>query len=121
KAATLLQAVGALGVPCQHERSFRLAAGSLAANRFLLTVNAADVPASRALEICERFAMPSALREQATEHYARAACVHFGFEAGADGMLAKLYLERAVPAEEARSARERREPVLLHLAFKWDI
>src|SRR5688572_1043772 len=38
KAALLLRLVGALGVPYQHERSFRLAPGSLQANRFLLSV-----------------------------------------------------------------------------------
>jgi hypothetical protein len=124
KAALLLRLVSALGAPYQHERSFRLAPGALLANRFLVTLNAADIQGDargRALEICDRLAMPPGLRQAAAERFAMASCVHFGFEGGADSMLCKLYLERAVPADEARRARQRSEPVLLHLAFKWDL
>jgi tryptophan halogenase len=123
KAALLFRLVGALGVPCQYERSFRISECGLQANRFLLTVDQADIAGDRrerVLEICQRLGMPGALLSAAREHFPIARCVHFGFEGDAGSILCKLYLERIVPAEEARGARARAEPVMLHLAFKWD-
>ena len=122
-AALLLQLVGELGVPHQHERSFRVAAGALLANRFLLTLDARDIPGdplARTLAICDRLQMPAALRAEAQRRFAMARCVHFGFEAGPGSVVCKLYLEREVPAEEAAHARAGHGSVLLHLAFKWD-
>lgn len=123
KAALLLRLVGELGVPFQHERSFRMAEGALLANRFLLSVDrrglAGDARA-RVLEICQRLGMPEALRAAALARFDMASCIHFGFEGDAGRVVVKLYLERAVAGEEARRARERGEPALLHLAFKWE-
>lgn len=123
KAGLLLRLVGELGVPFQHERSFRMAEGALLANRFLLSVDrrglAGDARA-RVLEICQRLGMPEALRGAALAHFDMASCIHFGFEGDAGRVVVKLYLERAVAGEEARRARERGEPALLHLAFKWE-
>jgi hypothetical protein len=124
KAALLLKLIGELAIPYQYERSFRLSQGELLANRFLLSLNAADIPGSpreRALEICDRLAMPAGLRRSAAERFPMASCVHFGFEGGADSIVCKLYLERVVPADEVRRARASGVPVLLHLAFKWDL
>ena len=93
------------------------------ANRFLLTIDQRDIAGDRrerVLEICKRLGMPSALLAAASEHFPMARCVHFGFEGETGNILCKLYLERTVPPEEARRARERSEPVLLHLAFKWN-
>ena len=124
RAALLLRLVGNLGIPHQYERSFRICRQALLANRFLLTVDAGNIPdnpCERTLEICDRLHMPGAVREVAAAHFAMAKCVHFGFEADDDSVVCKLYLERAVPGEEAQRARARGEPVLLHLAFKWDL
>jgi tryptophan 7-halogenase len=123
KAALLFNLVGEMGVPHQYERSFRISAGGLHANRFLLTVDKRDIAGDareRVLGICERLEMPPALRKTASERFEMARCVHFGFEGDAGGVICKLYLERLVPDEEARHARERAQPVLLHLAFKWN-
>jgi len=123
KAALLFRLVGEMGVPHQYERSFRISAGGLHANRFLLTVGRRDIAGDareRVLGICERLEMPPALRKTAGERFETARCVHFGFEGDAGGVICKLYLERLVPDEEARQARERAQPVLLHLAFKWN-
>lgn len=117
-AALLLGLVAELGVPYQYERSFRMSQGALLANRFLLTLDTADLGSDargRSLAICERLGMPAELRRQAEERFAMARCVHFGFEGGADSIVCKFYLERAVPAAE------RGAPALLHLAFKWDL
>lgn len=123
KAALLLRLVGELGVPYQHERSFRISAGFLTANRYLLTVDKRDIQGEarvRALSICGQLGMPPELREQAAERFDIARCIHFGFEAGPGNILCKLYLERSVGEDERAAAMARAEPVLLHLAFKWD-
>lgn len=123
KATLLLKLVADLGVPFQHERSFRISPGALHANRFLLSLDAADIvgnPMQRVLDICTRLGIPDASRKAAEDSFSTAACVHFGFEETAGNLLCKLYLERQVPAGEATDAAARRAPVLLHLAFKWD-
>ncbi len=122
-AARLLGMVGELGVPYQHERSFRIAEGVLLANRFLLTISRRDLPTdgqARVLDICTRLGMPVPLQAAAQEAFKTARCLHFGFEGDADEVICKLYLERGVPGEEAQRARQELQPVLLHLAFKWN-
>ena len=124
RAAQLLQAVGAWGVPHQYERSLRMTRGSLQANRFLLTVNVRDIPgeaAAAVLAVCDQFAMPAGLRSAAAAHFGMAKCVHFGFEGEPDSIVCKLYLEGTVTAEQAGRARSDGLPALLHLAFKWDL
>lgn len=121
--ALLLRLVGDLGVPFQHERSLRIAEGVLHADRFLLTVERRDIAGdarARVLEICERLGMPQALRAAAAARFDMASCLHFGFEGDAGRAVVKLYLERVVGEGEARRARERGEPALLHVAFKWE-
>lgn len=124
RAAQLIRMVGDLGMPHQYERSFRLSRGSLQANRFLLTFNTRDVPGdarARVLDICDQMGMPGATRDAASEAFGMAHCLHLGFEGDGNAIICKLYLERSVPAEEARAARVALRPVLLHLAFKWDM
>ena len=124
RAAQLLRMVGAWGVPHQYERSLRLTEGGLQANRFLLTLNAKDIPEdplARVLEICDRFEMPPGLRATAAENFAIARCVHFGFEGNPNSVVCKLYLEREIPQEEIRHSRQTGDPALMHLAFKWDL
>jgi tryptophan 7-halogenase len=124
RAAQLLQAVGAWKVPHQFERSLRMTQGSLQANRFLLTVNTKDIPgdpAVSALAICDQFMMPASLCSVASDNFGMAKCVHFGFEGEPDSIVCKLYLEGDVSVDEARRARGAGEPVLMHLAFKWDL
>ena len=124
KAALLLRRVSDLGVPCQYERSFRLTEGSLLANRFLLTVDRRDLrgdPLRDVLEISRDLEMPEPLRLAAIRDFDIARFLHFGFEGSPDSMICKLYLERAIPPEEAERARARPEGILQHLAFKWDL
>jgi hypothetical protein len=122
--ALLLRLVGELGIPCQHERSFRLTEGELLANRFLLSLNASDIPANateRVFAICDALHMPQDLRRMAEKDYDHAACVHFGFEGGESGAVAKLYFERAIAPEAALKAHGSAAALLLHRAFKWDV
>jgi hypothetical protein len=122
RAADLARMVAALGVPHQYERSFKIGPGTLLPDRFLLTVNARDIPhdpVERTLAICDHMHMPPAEREAAAAHFAMAKCVHFGSED--DCSVGKLYLERDVPADEARRARAGGQPALLGIAFKWNV
>ena len=124
RAAQLLRMISAWGVPHQYERSLRVAEGALQANRFLVTVNASDIPAevaAQTLAICDHFQMPSGLRTAALDNFAMAKCVHFGFEGNPDSIICKLYLERGISGQEADRARSARQPILMHLAFKWDL
>jgi hypothetical protein len=122
QAATLLRLVGAWNAPHLYERSFRVSDAALRSNRFLLSVNVSDIPGDKcesALAICDQMAMPGAQHEDAARNFAMAKCIHFGFEGDAQNVICKLYLERAVSAEEAAAARASGDGVLLHLAYKW--
>lgn len=124
QAATLLRLVGEWGAPHLYERSFQISDRALRANRFLLTINVADIPGDkceRALAICERMGMPEPLRQDAARNFEVAKCIHFGFEGDAQNIVCKLYLERAVPEEEAAAAAAAGDAVMLHLAFKWSL
>jgi tryptophan 7-halogenase len=124
KAAQLLRLVGNWGVPHQYERSLRLIETGLQSNRFLLTINAKDIPGdglSQVLAVCDQFQMPFRLRDAAIANFSMAKCIHFGFEGSPDSIVCKLYLERDVSGKEADQARNANQPVLLHLAFKWDL
>src|SRR6202000_3333113 len=93
KAAQLLRLVSNWGVPHQYERSLRLTEGGLQSNRFLLTVNAKDIPddaLSQVLAVCDQFQMPPHLRDAAIANFAMAKCVHFGFEGNPDSIVCKL-------------------------------
>jgi hypothetical protein len=123
-ATRLMRLVGELGVPFQHERSFRLADRELMANRFLLTVSRDDIGEGRlerVLAIGRQLGMPGSVEPVISEHFGSARCVHFGFEAGSSGTLCKLYLERVFDAQDVLRSREKKQPFPLHLAFKWNI
>jgi tryptophan 7-halogenase len=123
-AALLMRLVGNLGVPFQHERSFRLADSELAANRFLLTINRDDIgegQLQRVLAIGRQLGMPASVEPDIAQHFGFARCVHFGFEAGGSGTLCKLYLERTFDAADVARAKTENQPFPLHLAYKWNV
>jgi hypothetical protein len=117
QAALLFQLVDALGVRFRHERSFRMSAGALLANRVLLSLDprklGAEAPA-RVLGICDALGLPGALRAEAARQLMEARGVHFGFEGEGGRALYKAYFERRDANVKGKS------PVLLHVAFKWD-
>jgi hypothetical protein len=121
KAARLHRLIGTLGVPYFHERSFRISEATLAANRFLISIDGRSTPkapASALLDLCSRLGMPPAALDQAQSCIGASRSVHFGFE-GDGRVIFKFYLEQAAADSEAAAAREG-ESVLLHLAFKWE-
>jgi tryptophan halogenase len=120
RAAALFRLVGGLGVPFQHERSFRMAQEALLANRVLLSVGRAPLgpdAAARVLDLCRQLGMPRKLHAEVPGLVAGARGLHFGFEAGARGDLYKVYFEREAAQAEAAGG----DNVLLHLAYKWDV
>jgi tryptophan halogenase len=116
----LINAVNALDIPYQHERSVRIAPGRMEANRYLLTCNVADLgsgPLATILSIVGEVGFPGALQDKVGQWLGTAACVHFGFEERDGVATCKLYLERAL--DSGQLANGSREPVMLHRAFKW--
>lgn len=122
--AQLLDRVRALGVPYQYERSFRMSQDRLQANRFLTTVSRADLGEAaleRTLDIGRSLGMPEAAQAALRARFDLAHALHFGFEAGDDAILCKIYVERRVPPDEVAEASARGAAVALHFAFKWNV
>ncbi len=120
KAADLFRVFDNLHVPYMYERSFRMSERALAANRFLLSMGRKSLPGDfrqSVQDICGRIGMPGALREQVDAHIDGVRSLHLGFE-GDDRVLFKCYLEYDHSPHGAGTVPG--EPVLLHLAFKWD-
>ena len=120
--ALLRRLVAALGGRPQYERSFRLADGNVQVNRFLLSLDVAQIAGdrrARVLEVGDALAMPPHLREAASAAFTTAHSVHFGFEGAPDGFVGKLYFERLITDADAQMCAAASQPVLLHEAYKW--
>jgi hypothetical protein len=118
KAAELFRVFDNLHVPYMYERSFRVSEQALAANRFLLSLGRKSVDGNfnqTVLDICGRIGMPAALREQVGANLDGVRSLHLGFE-GDGRVMVKCYLEY----DHSQSPPGSGDPVLLHLAFKWD-
>jgi len=104
-------------LPCEgFERSFKLLPGALLADRVLFGIPRAAVAAPALLRICTSLAMPAPFLEAIGEQLAGADTVHFGHESGGAGIIYKVYLEFSRRLAGAHAG----EPILLHLAYKWD-
>jgi tryptophan halogenase len=113
--------------PEGQERSFKMAPGELLEERYLMGVSTASLGVPRLLAICSRMGMPAASLAQMQAHLPEANTVHFGYEQGAHAMVFKVYLEfwnRLNLARKGRApgaALPQLPPLLLHLAWKWNI
>lgn len=109
------------GVPCGYERSFKMLPGRLLANRYLLGVAAGEVTRDQWLEAGRRLGMPEDYLNAFAARLADANLVFLGFEDNEASCTYKVYLEfwEKVKAE-VRRKQNPKEPVLLHLGFKWD-
>lgn len=99
------------------EKSFKMYEKTLLVNRFLLGIGRQQVPQNSLFVICERLGMQDDHLSALMHNLPSADVVHFGFEENEGGCVYKVYLEYC-----ARYSREQNagEPVLLHLAFKWN-
>jgi hypothetical protein len=100
------------------ERSFKMSAGRLLAERWLLGIRRDGADDSRIEALCAGFGMPARALEALRERLGGASNVHFGFEAGPGRAVHKVYLEFSDAYYRAVAA-ESREALMLHLAFKW--
>jgi len=95
------------------ERSFKLAPGQLIGERLLAGISLAVVDPGWLSATCREIGFPDAERVAFERHALQADIVHFGYEAGPDGLLLKVYLEYPRCIDSATG------PALLHLAWKW--
>jgi tryptophan halogenase len=120
-ASDLMDLVRALGAPFGLERSVKMVAGALQADRFLISMHrsALGEPAGdKLLQMSTALGAPPDFRGAITVALADADIVHFGYEGGAERAIYKIYLEYASRVRRAQ-ARDAPDPVLVHLAYKW--
>jgi hypothetical protein len=118
-ASDLTDAVRSLRVPMGHEKSFRLSRGSIAANRFLLSISKASLgpqAQEKVRQTCTRLVAPPALYHLIEQQFSSTAHIHFGFEESEGRRLYKLYLESQIAPGELDAGW----PVVLHRAMKWE-
>jgi hypothetical protein len=103
------------------ERSFKMGHEMLFANRYLAGISRRDVAPQGALDICARIGMPPKYVPSLEAGLEAASTVHFGFEQSSGGGTFKVYLEFARALYESVARDPAGTPVLLHLAYKWDV
>lgn len=101
-----------------YEKSFKMSAGRLLGNRFLVGIPAAQMAPPKLFALCDELDMPDDFHSRLQRELGGADTIHFGFEEGQGSGLFKLYLEYWKRLDSARAGGE--ESVLLHRAFKWD-
>ena len=117
------------GLPLEGaERSFKMSAGSLLAERYLAGVRREALTALALSSLCGQLQMPDDYLEALLHDLPEADSVHFGYEAGEAyeeaqaggkaGCVYKIYLEFWQRLNQTQNASA---PVLLHLAYKWDV
>ena len=97
------------------ERSFKMAERSLLSDRILAGVHKSDITPQRLFDLCVSLGMPSQFLQDLKQRAESANAFHFGYEGRSGGGLYKVYLEFA-----SRLVAATEDPVLLHLAYKWD-
>jgi len=114
------QLVESLGVAHGFERSIKLRHRSVQADRFLLTVakNTLGPDAdARVTALCRSLRISAQFLAEVEKNVGAAEIVHFGFEAETpERSFYKCYLE----FQKRAGCADASEPLLLHLAFKWN-
>jgi hypothetical protein len=102
------------------ERSFKMAEGTLLADRYLVGIQKSEIVPVSLFDICTRIGMPEQYLADCKEQLPQASTIHFGFEGAERGGIFKVYLEFGARLARPRAdARGYAGPVLLHLAYKW--
>lgn len=119
----LLSLVDALGGRPYCEQSFRMTDQALQLNRFLLSLDVAEIAGdalSKILALCDALSMPARLREWVIMAFPAARSLHVGHEDHADGPVYKIYLEHGLAPAQIVAARQRGAALVLHEACKWN-
>ncbi len=123
RATALFRLVKDLGAPVAVERSFKLRAGTILPDRFLLGVQRSVLGPGgdeRICAICRRLGMPGDFLAEFTRGLSAANIVLFGFECGEGESRYKAYLEFSDRIAAAGAAcPDRPAPCLVHEGFKW--
>ena len=122
-AADLIRLVERLGAPYGLERSVKIAPGVLFDDRCLISVHRSALgktPLERLRAIGRELAIPPNFASALASSMEGADIVHFGHESGSSGEVRKVYFEYASRARRAMAERSR-DPVLVHLAYKWSL
>ncbi len=98
------------------ERSFKLLAGQLWRDRFLVGLRASSLAAEDADFLAAHMNAPAEFRIALRAHLPRATFIHVGFEGAADRSTYKLYLEFA----PSMPGPLKEEAMPLYLGYKWD-
>lgn len=112
--------LGTLGLTEVFERSIKLSPGTLSPNRFIHFMNRDhlhEIGLARILETCRELAMPPALLQLLGHLRERIASLYFGFEAGRDHCVFKIYAELDDPRRLAAAGHAE---ALGALGLKWD-
>lgn len=118
RADALVTLINGLGVEYGLERSFKISAGSLLTNRFIIGFKKNEVADSgnTLMTLFNRMGMPRVFLEQCRPLLPDTEFVHFGFEEQSEGCLYKAYLEFKIPQQ---LGPEKPDPFLVFLGFKW--
>ena len=117
----LIRLVEKLRAPYGLERSVKIMPGIIAEDRYLISIGRAALghaPADRLVQMGRELHIPASFADALPAALERADIVHFGYEAGFGHDVYKIYLEYASQARKAL-AMPSRNPVLVHLAYKW--
>lgn len=120
-ARPLLKQVQRLNVGFGFEKSFKLTAGGVLADRMILGVRSKLTDTQSLLRICREIGMPPAYIALFEQSLPEANTIGFGYEGSPQGGLYKVYLEFWDQLSQGiRGARVPVPPQLLFLGFKWD-
>jgi tryptophan 7-halogenase len=120
-AADVIALVKSLNASYGLERSVKITQGTLADDRYLLSVGRAAFgadAADRLLKLARPLFLPAAFARELPSALAGADVIHFGYEAAAGRDIYKIYCEYAARTRQAMAAPVR-SPVLVHVAYKW--
>jgi hypothetical protein len=123
-AQQLIRPIRSLGIPYDFERSFKMSAGRVLKDRFLLIVDKDEIrgsPGERLVSIGRDLQMPADFLELLEAKLPESNPVDFGFEADGEACVYKAYLD-FLPQwnQELAAGAQPAEPRLMFLGFKWD-
>lgn len=120
----LIGLVQSLGVHYGIEDSFKLFAGSVLANRFLIGFKKETItgdPCEPLTDVCRGIGMPPAFLAKFIQRLPEANIILFGYEENATDSVYKAYLEFGNQFDKViLNNPQEPEPLLIHLGFKWN-